>query len=99
MARFRLYAGMQSEGYNLHTIDVECDSLKDAKRESKEYGYEIYYLNPDRDVMEIIAQEKVPEDYAFKIFYAELESKVIYYFEELVEINGEIIEVIKHDLM
>ena len=35
---------------------------------AKNYVYELYNLNPERDVMEIMEQEKVDEDEAFEIF-------------------------------
>lgn len=99
MGKFRLYAGMRSEGYNLHMREVEDLPLNEAMEEAEDLAYEIYCLNPDRDVMEIMKQDKVREDEAFAIFWFELEARVVYFLEELVEINGEVVEVIKHDWM
>ena len=99
MSKFRLYAGMQSEEYNLHMFEVEGIALLEAMDEAEQYAYEIYCWNPDRDMMEIMEQDKVDEDVAFSIFRHECENRVIYFLEELVEINREVVEVIKHDWM
>ncbi|PGO60748.1 hypothetical protein [Priestia megaterium] len=93
--KFKLYAGMRSEEYNLHMIEIEGVQLNEAMEEAEDFAYEIYYLNPDRDVLEIMKQDRVHEDKAMEIFLKEMQNSVIYHMEEIVEAHGQT-EIIEH---
>jgi hypothetical protein len=96
MKKFNLYASMESHEWNLTRMGFDSETLEEAKKEAEEFAYELYYLNPDRDVMEIMMLEDVDEDRAMEIFTEEMKKKVIYFVEELVEIRGEVVEIIEH---
>lgn len=97
MKKFNFYAGLKQEHYHLEALtDVMLPSLFDAFEFARDYATCRYYQNPERDILEIMKREDVKEDKAHMIFLKEMYDSIIFHFEEVVEINGEIIEVIEY---
>lgn len=95
--KFNIFAGIEQEDYYLHIIEgVLLESIDEAKKCAREYAEELYQLNPVRDVLEIMDKEDVDEDTAQILFKLDMIRKTTYYVEELIEINGELTEVIHH---
>ena len=97
MKKYNLYAGMKSEHYNLHKLEaMEFATLAEAKLYCEEFAESLYYWNPDRDILEIMAQDNRTEDEAEVIFIKEMLNSIIYHLEELAEFGGEVVEIIEH---
>lgn len=97
MQKFNFYAGLEQEQYHLEEMKgVMLESLSMAYEFARYYATGRYYQNPKRDILEIMEQDKVDEDKAHNIFLKEMYDSIIFHFEEVVEINGEIIEVIEY---
>lgn len=97
MKKFNIYAGMESEQFNLHVErGVELETVEEALEWAEDFGYDLYYMNPNRDILEIAKEDNVSEDEAELIFIKEMTTKVIFFVKEIVEINGEVIEEIEH---
>lgn len=67
MAKFDLYFGIK--GKTLEVLaDVECVDSDDALAKAEDFAHEVYYLNPNYDVNEIMEIEGVDEGTAMRIF-------------------------------
>lgn len=98
MPKFNLYFGMEQEQYNLHVVEnVELPSLEEAKKEVREYAEDLYMQNPVRDIIEIMKEENIDFEIAKYRFQIDMFRKTIYHIEELVEMGGEVVEVLRHD--
>lgn len=98
MPKFNLYYGIEQERYNLHTEqEVELLTLHDAKKEARECAEDLYMQNPVRDIQEIEKEEGVDFDTAKILFKLDMFRKTLYHVEEIIEVNGKVIEVIRHD--
>ncbi|QOV08271.1 hypothetical protein Kirov_72 [Bacillus phage Kirov] len=97
MKKFNFYAGLKQEHYHLESLtDIMLNDIFEAYAFARDYATCRYYQNPERDILEIMEQDNVKEDKAHAIFLKEMYDSIIFHFEEVVEINGEIIEVIEH---
>lgn len=97
MKKFNIYAGMQSEHFNLHVErGIELETVEEALKWAEDFAYDLYYFNPNRDILEIIKEDNVSEDVAEFRFMNEMFSNVIYFVKEIIEVNGVVIEVIEH---
>ena len=98
MPKFNLYYGIEQEQYNLHSVmGAEFASVLEAKKEARAYAEDLYMQNPVRDIIDIEKEEGVDEDIARIQFNLDMIKKTIYHVDEIVEINGEVIEIIKHE--
>lgn len=97
MKKFNFYAGLEQEQYHLEEIKgVMLESLSSARAFARDYATCRYYQSPKRDILEIMEQDKVDEDKAHNIFVKEMYDSIVFHFEEVVEINGKVIEVIEY---
>lgn len=98
MPKFNLYYGIEQEQYNLHSQEsVELPTLQDAKNEARLCAHDLYMQNPVRDILDIMKEQSIGEREANYLFRIEMFRKTVFHIEEIVEINGELIEVIRHD--
>lgn len=96
MNLYNVFGGLESDQYNLHHTQEKFEDPSQALKYAREYIEELYMQNPKRDILEIMEQDKVSEDVARIQFKLEMYRSVIYFVEEIIEINGEVVEVIKH---
>lgn len=97
MRKFNFYAGVKKHQYNLESlIGLEFETIEEAREVSIDFAKDLYYLDPERDVMEIMEQDKVTEEEAHRIFLQEMYESVIFHFEEIVKVNDQVSEIVKH---
>lgn len=75
--------------------NVEFQSIDSALKSANEMAKSNYYLNPVRDILEIMALFKVNEEIAKSIFIQDMYFFTDCYVEEIVEKDDEV-ELIKH---
>lgn len=98
MPKFNLYYGVEREQFNLHAEQgVELPSLNDAKQEARAYAEDLYMQNPKNDILELMKEKNVDELIAKFHFNLEMTRSVVFHIEEIIEIGGQVIEVIRHD--
>lgn len=96
--KFNILAGLKQEHFNLSAIENEkFDLIAEAIEYAREHAESLYQLNPVRDILEIMKEDKVSEDVATLTFKLEMFRNIIYYVEELVESDGVVIEKIRHE--
>lgn len=98
MPKFNLYYGVEREQFNLHTKQrVELPSLNDAKQEAQAHAEDLYMQNPKNDILELMKNKRVNELIAESHFNLEMSESIVFHIEEIIEIGGQVIEVIRHD--
>jgi hypothetical protein len=95
--KFNLYAGIAQNQYNLEVEkDHMFETVEEALGEAKLFAEDLYQLEPVRDVSEIMKEEKVSEDEAYTIFFNHMNESIMWFAEEIIEFDGKVIEIIRH---
>ena len=77
MKKFDIFAGLKEDEIEFEK-GLEFPSYEDALRYAEYLAYDLYYLNPKRDILEIELAEGVSEDRAQIIFITEMIDSVSY---------------------
>lgn len=90
--KFRLFFEAKAkDDFITEVVDnVDFDDVESARSYAKDLAYSIYYMNPVRDILEIMAELKVNEEKAHAIFMQDIEFNTNSYVEEVLEkIDGQ----------
>lgn len=80
--KFNIYAGLK--GQTEFIEEVEVDSKEIALKIAEYHAYDVYYINPPKDVMDIMRDEDVNEDIAHILFITKMVNSVDYRVEEVM---------------
>lgn len=96
LKRFKVVAGVKTENYKTHVIDdLEFSNLEEAMKCAEDYAYELYYQNPEIDIIEIKKIDGCNEAKA-EVEFLHIMAKSIAYWVEEITPTGIIKHVPKH---
>lgn len=77
MKKYDIFGGIKGEDTQFEK-GLEFPTYADALSYAEYFAYDIYYLNPKRDILDIMKEEDVNEDIAEIIFLTEMIASVNY---------------------
>lgn len=86
--KFKLHCYTKTKDNDLtSTVNgiVYFDDVKSALQSAKDLCHHKYYMNPVRDILEIMKELNVDEQTAGEIFMSELNKNTAFYVEEINE--------------
>lgn len=85
--KFNLKVQTNTKDNEVNSIieDIYCKDVKSALQMAKDLSHNNYYINPIRDILEIMEELKVDEQEAGAIFMNDLAKNTSYYVEEIIE--------------
>lgn len=97
MKKFNLYAGIAQNQYNLEMEENHMfETVQEALGEAKLFAEDLYQFEPMRGVEQIMKDKNVDEDEAYTIFFNEMNESIIWFAEEIIEFDGKVVEIIRH---
>lgn len=82
--KYKIFASIKGTEIEFtDTLDFKND--EEALQYASECAYELYYLNPIKDILEIEKEQNVNEDLANMLFILQMLSKVSYSIKEVTE--------------
>ena len=97
MKKFNLYAGIAQNQYNLEMEENHMfETVQEALGEAKLFAEDLYQFKPIRGVEQIKKDENVDEDEAYTVFFNEMNESIIWFAEEIIEFDGKVVEIIRH---
>ena len=72
------------------------ETVQEALGEAKLFAEDLYQFEPMRGVEQIMKDKNVDEDEAYTIFFNEMNESIIWFAEEIIEFDGKVVEIIRH---
>lgn len=84
MKKFNVFVGIENEDVQFEK-NLEFPNYEEAMKYAELWAYEIYYMNPKLDILEIMRELDVTEDVATILFIKQMTESINYSVEEVVE--------------